>query len=74
MQIEHTILYFSNILFLSKKIIFMIGQKGMTIDYCPFLLPSFFRREDKMGKNNESRGQKSCLSARSINIVLLALN
>ena len=52
----------------------MIEQKSMTIDYCTYFIPSFFRREDKMGKNNESRGQKSCLSARSIYIVLLALN
>ena len=30
-----------------------------------FLLSSFIRREEKSGKNNQSRGQKSCLSARS---------
>ena len=30
--------------------------------YSPFLLPSFFRRDEKEEKNNHSRCQKSCLS------------
>ena len=33
--------------------------------HSPFLLHSFFRREEKREKNNQSRGQKSCLSART---------
>ena len=48
----------------------MIEQKGMTFDHdfanpSPFLLPSFLGRKRKGEKNNQSRGQKSCLSARS---------
>ena len=34
--------------------------------HSPFLLPSFFRREGKREKNNQSRGQNSCLSDQSI--------
>ena len=47
----------------------LIEQKGMTFDhdFCYLILlfffPSFFKREEKRGKNNQSRGQKSCLSA-----------
>ena len=42
--------------------------------HSPFFLPPFLRREEKREKNNQRRGQKSCLSARSkerygINIV-----
>ena len=48
----------------------MIEQKGMTFDHyfsihSPFLLPSILGRKRKWVNNNQSRGQKSCLSARS---------
>ena len=46
----------------------MIEQKGMTFEkdafYYPFLLPLFLGGKRKEEKNNQSRGQKSCLSAR----------
>ena len=52
----------------------MIEQKGMTFDheFCYFILLVFFslfiRWEEKRPgeKNNQSRRQKSCLSARSV--------
>ena len=52
----------------------MIEQKGMTFDYdfCysfSFLLSSFLRGKRKGKENNHSRGQKSCLSARSETII-----
>ena len=34
----------------------------------PFLLPPFLRREEKREKNNQSRGQKSYLSALSSDV------
>ena len=34
--------------------------------HSPFLLPSFFRGKRKGEENNQSFGQKSCLSARSV--------
>ena len=49
-----------------------IEQKGMTFDhdFCYSFSfsspPSFFVREKIRGKENQSRGQKSCLSARSL--------
>ena len=46
-----------------------IEQKGMTYNfaiYSPLLLPTFFKGGMRKGeKNNQSRGQKSILSARS---------
>ena len=58
--------------------IFMIEQKGMTFDhnFCYsfyFLLPPFLVGKRKGDKNNQSRGQKSCLSARSIFIIIFFL-
>ena len=53
----------------------MIEQKGITFDhdvYLPFSFPSslFFLGGKRKGeKNNQSCGQKSCLSARSIKMV-----
>ena len=49
---------------------FEIEQKGMTFDhdFCfsfSFSSSLFFRREEKMEKNNQNRTQKPCLSARS---------
>ena len=32
-------------------------------NHSPFLLPPFFRREEKRGKNIQGLGQKSCLAA-----------
>ena len=34
--------------------------------HSPFLLPSFFKREEKKGNNNQNHDFKSCLSARSL--------
>jgi len=39
--------------------------------HSPFLLPPFFRREEKSGNNNQSRDFKSCLSALSLNIMAI---
>ena len=53
----------------------LIEQKGLTFDhdFCkhsPFLLPYFFKIEEKRGKNNQSRSQKSCISARSLHLYI----
>ena len=51
----------------------LIEQKGMTFDYyfcfhSPFLLPSFLGGKRKGEMNNQIRGQKSCLSTRSLEL------
>ena len=51
--------------------LFPLFLGGMTFDYLilplnsPFLFPIFLRGNRKGEKNSQSRGQKSCLSARS---------
>ena len=54
--------------------VYWIEQKGITFDHdykysSPFLLHSFFGGKRKGEKNNESRSQKSFLSARSFTVL-----